>query len=199
MLRLMSMRLAALALLPVLLTGCASVGLGSGSDDDRVVSGGVQAPASTRSPVPATPAIATVRCEDLPHLWSGAHDIAYDPQSGVVRFGWPDGTAADVLDSEAGCAAQPGLEEHLASQRDGADASERASCLELQHLVDAVRAERRDRGQSTSGSVPVSATAAAAAADSSGVPSGAAVAKPGSGSRMIDLDESDKVLEQCAR
>jgi hypothetical protein len=195
MLRVMSMRLAALALLPALLTGCATDGLGT---DDRVVSGSVEATPSSAAVASSAPsAPVAVRCEDLPHLWSGAHDIAYDPESGVVRFGWPDGTTANVLDSALGCAAQPGLERQLAEHRVGAEASERASCRELQHLVDAVRAARRERGESTSGSVPVSDAAAASAAEMSGVPPGAAVPKPGSGERMIDLDASDRVLEQC--
>jgi hypothetical protein len=141
----------------------------------------------------------TVRCADLPHLWSGAGDIGYDPQSGIVHFAWPDGTAADVRDSEPGCAAQPGLEGQLDGYREGALASERASCRDLQYLVDAIRAERRSNGQSTSGRVPVSDAAQAAAARRAGASPEGAVAKRHVGSGLIDLDQADTVLGQCPR
>jgi hypothetical protein len=139
----------------------------------------------------------TVRCEDMPHLWSGAEDVAYDPQSGIVHMIWPDGAAADVRDTEPECAAQPGLREQLDGYREGAIASERASCRDLQYLVDAVRAERRSHGQSTSGSVPVTDAAQAAAARRTGTDVDAAIAKRHVGSRLINLDEADKSLAQC--
>jgi hypothetical protein len=145
----------------------------------------------------ATTRVDTVACADLPHLWSGSGDIAYDPSTHIVRFGWGDGTFADVRDTEPGCASQPGLEQELRGNREGAIASERASCRELQDLVDAVRAERRSNGQSTSGRVPVSDAAQAAAARKAGTPVDLAVAKRRAGSRLLDLDESQRVLEQC--
>jgi hypothetical protein len=153
---------------------------------------------SLTSPGSSAPAeIDTVACADMPHLWSGSGDIAYDPQSRIVQFGWDDGTSARVRDTEPGCASQPGLERELRGNREGALASERASCRELQDLVDAVRAERRSNGQSASGRVPVSDAAQAAAARQSGTPVDLAVAKRRLAGRMLDLDASDKVLEQC--
>lgn len=175
------------AVMLVTLTGCGT---------EQPPPAGAPAP-SASAPTSKRSGTATVRCQDLPHLWSGAEDVAYDPQSGVVHFAWPDGSSADVSDAEAGCAEQPGLEEQLGGYRDGALASERASCRELRYLVDAVRAERRREGRSTSGIVPVTDAAQAAAARSVGASADAAVAKRQAGSRMIDLDEADRVLSQC--
>jgi hypothetical protein len=183
--------LTAVLLLP--LAGC-------GSEDSLTANPPAPSGSASPSEQAAPPASAhptTVRCQDLPHLWSGAEDVAYDAKSGVVHFVWPDGVAADVSDTEAGCSEQPGLEGQLDGYRDGALASERASCRELQYLVDAVRVERRRDGLSTTGSVPVSDAAQAAAARAVGASADAAVAKRRAGGRMFNLDEADKVLEQC--
>jgi hypothetical protein len=168
---------------------------GHPSSVDNLVSTGN--PASAGSSANASEV--TVACEDLPNLWSGSGDIAYDAQTHIVQFGWGDGTSAKVRDTEPGCAAQPGLEEQLRGAREGAIATERAECRELQYLVDAVRAERSSNGLSTSGGVTVSDAAQAAAARRNGSSFDAAVAKRRAGSRTIDLDQSDQVLEQCPR
>ena len=142
------------------------------------------------------------RCEDLPSLWSGAHEINYDPQARTVTFVWDDDQAT-MRDTDRGCASQPGLEAELRDNRDGWIASERASCQDLRYLVDAVKAERLAQGKATSGEVPVSDQAAEAAARKT--PSGAQLADSGAiaaknhaaGQRMLDLDNSDAVLATC--
>ena len=142
------------------------------------------------------------RCEDLPGLWSAAHEINYDPQARTVTFIWEDDQAT-MRDTDRGCSTQPGLDGELRGSRDGWLASERASCQDLRNLVDAVRAERRAQGKTTTGEVPVSDQAAEAAARKT--PSGAQHADSGAiaaknraaGQRMLDLDRSDAVLAKC--
>ncbi len=173
-------RLGALAATVVLLAGAAVA----------VSAGQSSAPKSTR-------------CEALPYLWTGAQEINYDAQARTVTFVWDDAQAT-MRDTDPGCSSQPGLDAELLGNREGWLASERASCQDLQNLVDAVKAERRATGASTSGRVPVSDQAAVAAPRQN--PSGGAelassgaieIKNHAAGQRFIDLDHSQAVLEKC--
>lgn len=142
------------------------------------------------------------RCEELPHLWSGAGEINYLPQAGTVTFVWDDGEAT-MRDTDRGCPSQPGLDAELRGNVEGWLASERAACADLRDLLGAVKSERRAQGKATRGRVPVSEEAAVAAARQS--PSGGQVADFGAiaakhqgvGQRTIDLDMSEAVLARC--
>lgn len=142
------------------------------------------------------------RCEDLPSLWSGAHEISYDPEARTVTFVWGDDQAT-MRDTDRGCATQPGLEVELRDNREGWLANERVDCRDLRNLFDAVKAERQSQGKSISGEVPVSdqASEAAARRTRSGAQladSGALAAKNhAAGQRTIDLDRSQAVLAKC--
>lgn len=140
---------------------------------------------------------APVACRDLPHLWTGAVEISYYPETHLVGLVWDDGEHAQVADSDPGCEAQPMLEAMLRDKRDGAVAADRAACSELGELVSAVRSERQGRGQSVHGRVPVSDAAQAAVARSHGISPAAAVAKRHAAGSAIDLDQADAVLAQC--
>jgi hypothetical protein len=149
-----------------------------------------------------TPATAdeTVSCDELPQPWTAAHEIIYEADRHIVVFVWEDNTHAAVSDTEPGCAGQPGLEQELQGNREGALVNERAACRELRELVDAVRSERRSQGKSMGGTAEVSEAAERAAARRAGTPADAAVAKRRSlPDRTIDLDQADSVLEQCPR
>ncbi|MGH9039423.1 MAG: hypothetical protein ACRDZ3_04260 [Acidimicrobiia bacterium] len=144
-------------------------------------------------------------CEEMQHLWSGAHEINYDADARTVTFVWEDGQAAMLRDTDPGCDSQPRLEGQLRGSRNAYLANEKASCQELRNLVDAVKEERKAEGTSTSGRVPVSDAAAEKAARKN--PKTAWLADSGKlrelnhalGPRTIDLDGSEQVLATCPR
>lgn len=158
---------------------------------------------ATTSTADSRPAgVTTTRCEDLPHLWSGAGEIDYEADARTVTFVW-DHDQVTMRDTDRGCASQPGLEAELRGNRDGWLANRRAGCAELRNLVDAVKAERRAQGGTTRGIVAVSDQAAEAAARQNPLTapladSGAVALKTrAAGQRTIDLDYSDAVLARC--
>jgi hypothetical protein len=185
--------LAAVVTVTVVASHAASSGQHAG--DDRLVSAAGPVVGSS----PTTAPVDTVTCEELPSLVTASEDIAYDPTTHIVQFGWGDGTYSKVLDTEPGCASQPRFEEELRGLREGAVASERASCRELQYLVDAVRAERRSNGESTTGPVPVSDAAQAEAARRNGSSVELSVEKRRQSGGLLDLDQADRSLAECPR
>jgi len=144
-------------------------------------------------------------CEEMPSLWSGAHEINYDAEIRTVTFAWGDGRTATLRDTDPGCDSQPRLEDQLRGSRAGYLANQKVGCQELRNLVDAVKEEREAEGKSAIGRVPVSDAAAEDAVRMN--PKTAWLADSGKlseknharGPRTIDLDYSEQVLATCPK
>jgi hypothetical protein len=182
----------------VLLAGVVAA-LSQGSRSPAEQPKDVAVPAGERSGLDIT------ACEDMPSLWSGAHEINYDADARTVTFVWGNGRMATLRDTDPGCDSQPRLEDQLRGSRDGYLANEKVACQELRNLVDAVKEEPKAQGKSIIGRIPVSDAAAENAARKN--PKTAWLADSGKlreknharGPRAIDLDSAEQVLANCPK
>jgi hypothetical protein len=78
-----------------------------------------------------------VPCTSMPHPYSESGDIVFDPQSGLITFGWSDGEATTLDVRDADC--QPGIAEFVEAEQTMSREIQAQSCVALRELVENLR------------------------------------------------------------